>query len=182
MSDKDLMLSENGLAEFLKVNNKRIHRLIVENDIKPDGKSGRWDAWSLKAFIPLFTQQVTDRAKEDGIRQGRGLPDGDETAEEDTYAFQKWRETKARADKIELQNQVELQLLAPLEAVIQRDRIVANAMATTFESLPIKIKHAAPDISESIVEVINDITAKCRNELDQLIDERIKQLEEQTTK
>ena len=171
----------NSLSKFFEVDRSTIQRLIDRADIVPEMK-GRTKQYPVGKVAQLLFVEVKDKAYKhgftDGKQQAQDELDNDEESGQTSLAHEKWRQTRAQADKLELDNAERREKLAPLEAVIQRDRIVASSQAQLFDSLVVRIRRQIPDIPDKVLEVVTDIVAKCRNEMSSLVEDRIQELEQ----
>ena len=178
--------SIRALAKWFQVDRSAIDRLLLRSELPPDKIKGKTKYFDPQKICQLLLSDVKDRSYQQGFKDGQELsnleddPDGDGTPahqKPNHPDYEKWRHTRAQADKLELDNAERRGYLIPLEPIIQRDRIVASSQAQLFDSLVVRIKRKVPDVSDKILEVIVDIVSKCRNELKGLIEERQQELQ-----
>lgn len=174
----DMLLTENGLSDFFGVDRKRVHKLLA--DVDPDEVKGKSTKYSAKKISKLIMIQESERGYEVGYKDGADSihEDSIDDSDENSLQYQKWRKEKQAADKLELANLEKKQMLSPLEAIIQRDKIVATAMDQAFDSLPVVLKRRVPDIPDRAIEVCKEVVSNSRNELASVIEERIKELDD----
>lgn len=178
-------MTVNALSRHLPVDRSTIQRLIDTAELVPESVKGRGKSYSVKKVTELLLAETKDKAYKHGFDDGKQHtelledPEGIPAHQKPDHPhYQRWRLEREQADKLELLNAEKRGQLIPLEPIVQRDRIVASAQAQLFDSLVVRIKRKCPDISDRVLEEVTDIVARCRNELEGLINDRKAELEE----
>ncbi len=77
--------------------------------------------------------------------------------------YQRFRKTKAEADKIELGNVIEKREFAPVDLLEWALANLAEQVASTLDAIPATIKNHVPHLKASDLSIIEREITKCRN-------------------
>lgn len=77
--------------------------------------------------------------------------------------FQRFRKTKAEADKIELANEVTRKAQGPVDLIEWGLANISEQVASVLDAIPAKIKKRVPHLKASEITIIENEITKCRN-------------------
>ena len=168
----------NALAKFFDVDRSTVQRVVDKAELEPEKASAKQKKYDVSKVARLLLNDRRELGYKEGFKVGTDEANAAHETSDEDIDFESWRYKKAQADKLEIENAERQERLAPLEAIIKRDRIVANAQAQIFDSLPVVLKRKQPSLSDLSIEEIKLLVAKARNEVQLVIEERVKELED----
>ena len=77
--------------------------------------------------------------------------------------FQRFRKTKAEADKIELANEVTRREQAPVQLLEWALGNLSEQIASVLDAIPAKVKKRVPHLKANEISIIENEVTKCRN-------------------
>ncbi|WP_171966494.1 terminase small subunit [Mariprofundus micogutta] len=130
---------------------RTIKKRLTEAKLEPVRQEGRTALYgSVDALAALYPQEAAKR------------PTGSSDIDIDV---EKARETKARADGLEIKNAVSRRELVPVGVVEWLVGGVCAKLASGLESLPVKLKRRCPKLNATDLHLIDSEITKWRNEM-----------------
>lgn len=159
------------LAKITGCNRSRIQRVIEKYAMQPAERKGRGHYYVPADVIQALVRDVEERAQ-------AKMPQLDEDGKPafqkpDHPDYERWRETKEKADARAMDNAIRRGELVELEAIFDKDRLMLATVAQMFDALGVAVKREMPDIDDTVLEKIMNVVARSRNYIGTIFEEKL---------
>lgn len=141
--------SNADLARIFKIDHATVKKYLLKAEVQPvrrNGKAAYYAASDVLWFKPMIQDSLEPK-----------------TADDYNFDREKARETKERADNLELKNAQIRRETVPVELMSWTLGKIGSQMSAILESIPVKIKRRMASLGATEVDIIKGEVAKCQN-------------------
>lgn len=152
------MATQKQIAEHIDLSDRQVRRLVSEGVLPASKGHGGMDIDACRTAYINYLRHLSSK------------PNIDESPDEESLEYERYRLTKAQADNQELKNAISKQEVVPVDFAAFALSTVAAEASGILDSLPLNLIRKHPELTRVQQENIKRELAKAMNAMSRLSD------------